>query len=365
MESKQYNGVGGRREFLRRGLFGAVAIGLPMLSFPNPVKDLLPIVPSLPGDSLQSLKYATEWLNSMPLSEKDLRGKLVVIDFCTYSCINWLRTVPYTKAWNEKYSKYGLVTIGVHTPEFEFEKRGENISSNLAALKIDYPIAVDNDRRIWDGFDNNYWPARYIIDGKGQTRFTHFGEGNYSGSEEIIRRLLEESGVHDLEPMTVGIVGTGIYQAADTDNLQSPENYLGANRTEGFASREAILANRRRTYSPSALKARQWSLSAAWTFNSESVISQDSNSLINFAFHARDANIVMGADAGKAIHFKVKLDGKTPGKAAGQDIGPSGDGVLQGHKMYQLIRQPGIIEDSVLEISFANPGAELFSLTFG
>jgi len=316
---------------------------------------------------LPSLAGATAWLNSPPLTGADLRGKVVLVQFWTYSCINWLRVQPYVRAWAEKYGDKGLVVIGVHSPEFGFEKSLENVRWALKALSVDYPVAVDSDHAIWRAFSNQYWPALYFADAKGNIRHHKFGEGDYVQSEEIIQQLLAEAGKADVSGEPVSVDARGIEAAADWGNLESPENYLGHQRTENFASPGGALADRRRSYTaPERLKLNLWALSGDWTMGKQATVLQKAGGRIVYRFHARDLHLVMGPTAGGGpVRFRVLIDGKPPGAAHGLDVDDQGNGTVTEPRLYQLIRQPNRIADRQFEIEFLDPGVEVFSFTFG
>jgi thiol-disulfide isomerase/thioredoxin len=316
---------------------------------------------------LPSLGGATGWLNSPPLAGAAQRGKVVLIQFWTYTCINWLRTLPYVREWASRYESQGLVVIGVHTPEFAFEHDLENVRQASRRLRVDYPIAIDSDYAIWRAFDNQYWPALYFVDGRGRIRHHRFGEGEYRESEMMIRQLLAESGKQSL-PREVGPVdGRGIELAADWGSLRSPENYLGYGRTENFASPGGSVPDSRRTYAaPARLGLNRWALAGDWTMTRLAVVLGGANGRIVLRFHARDLHLVMGpAVRGQSVRFRVRLDGQPPGPAQGLDVDAQGSGAVAEQRLYQLIRQPGPIAERQFEIEFLDPGAEAFAFTFG
>ncbi|MBS1664350.1 MAG: thioredoxin family protein [Bacteroidetes bacterium] len=320
-----------------------------------------------PGESqLPSLSGATAWLNTQPLAAADLRGKVVLFEFWTYTCINWRRTLPYVNAWAEKYKQQGLVVIGVHTPEFSFEKEIDNVRWAIKDMKIGFPVAMDNNYAVWRAFDNNYWPALYFVDAKGRIRYHHFGEGSYDESEKVIQQLLTESGVKSVSGDLAPVEATGSEAAADWNNLQSPENFLGYDRTQNFVSPGAK-ADKPRLYSyPSRLQLNDWALSGNWTLGKEGNVSNESNGKLRYRFHARDVNLIMGlAKPGTGIRFRVLIDGMPPGDAHGVDIDSEGNGTVTEQRMYQLIRQSYPIQDHDFEIEFMAPGAEVFDFTFG
>jgi len=314
-----------------------------------------------------SLDGATQWLNSQPLKPPNLRGKVVLVDFWTYTCINWLRTVPYVRAWADKYKDQGLVVIGVHSPEFEFEKNIENVRRASAALRIDYPIAIDSDHTIWRAFRNQYWPALYFVDAAGHIRHHQFGEGEYEQSELIIQQLLAEAGSGRSGRELVSVDGRGAEAAADWSSLKSPENYLGYERTENFAPPgDAVLGKRRVYAAPGRLKLNQWALSGDWTMEKQVTVLNKPNGRIVYRFHARDLHLVMGpAVRGASLRFRVLIDGKPPGAAHGIDVDEQGNGTVTEQRLYQLIRQPKPITDRQFEIEFLDSGVEAFAFTFG
>jgi thiol-disulfide isomerase/thioredoxin len=316
---------------------------------------------------LASLERANEWLNSPPLTASALRGKVVLIDFWTYTCINWLRTLPYVRAWDEKYRKQGLVVIGVHAPEFSFEKNMDNVRWAVREMRIDYPVAVDNEHVIWRAFKNQYWPALYFIDSQGRVRHHHFGEGAYEQSEMIIQELLTETGTDgiDREPVSVG--ADAVEAAADWGSLESPENYIGYERTQNFASSGGGLLDEPRVYElPARLRLNDWALSGDWTVRKEAAVLNKANGGIAYRFHARDLHLVMGPAApGTSVRFRVLIDGQPPGAAHGTDVDEQGYGTVAEQRLYQLIRQPKPIVDRRFEIEFLGPGVEAFAFTFG
>jgi len=307
------------------------------------------------GDrELQALRGATTWLNTPPLSPEGLRGKVVLVDFCTYTCINWLRTLPYVRAWAEKYGEHGLVVIGAHTPEFVFERDVENVRRAIAAMRVQYPIAVDNDYAVWNGFSNQYWPALYLIDAKGTIRFTHFGEGAYDQSERNIQQALVEAGAGAFSRDVVTPDARGIEAPADWDNLQSGETYLGSAQAEHFVR------------NATRLRLNEWTLAGDWTLGSKAVALRKPDGKITYRFHARDVHLVMGpAGRGASARFVVRLDGQAPGTAHGADVDEQGRGVVAEQRTYQLIRQQRPIVDRQFEIEFLDPGVEAFCFTFG
>ena len=316
---------------------------------------------------MPELSGAVGWLNSPPLTTKSLRGKVVVIDFWTYSCINCLRALPYVEGWSAKYKDAGLVVIGVHTPEFAFEKQRSNVEKAVRDLKITYPVAIDSDYKIWEAFNNQYWPAHYFIDGKGRIRAHHFGEGNYPESERVIQELLKENGAPSLAEGVLNVTGTGAEAPSDSKNVGSPETYVGYKRVGNFASAEPIAKDSRKTYSPQPrLSLNQWALGGSWKVGDESAVLESVPGKIVFRFHARDLHLVLGPTKnGKPIRFTVKLDGTAPGDDHGADTDATGSGTVQGNRLYQLIRQKGAVEDRTFEIDFLDPGVQAFAFTFG
>ncbi len=315
---------------------------------------MLPVEGMLPD-----LSGATDWLNSPPLSAAALKGKVVLIDFWTYSCINCLRTIPYTRAWADKYRGQGLVVIGVHSPEFAFEKNIDNVKAAIADFKIDYPVAIDNDYAIWRAFQNHYWPAHYFIDAEGRIRHHHFGEGEYDQSERVIQQLLAEAGKPVASGGLVAVSGTGAEAAADMANVESPETYVGYARGQNFVSPGGVLQDESHVYSAGMPQLNQWGLTGDWTVNAESASLNGANGAIVYRFHARDLHLVLGPGPdGKPVRFSVTIDGKAPGNSHGSDIAADGRGVVDGQRLYQLVRQSG-------DIRFLDPGVQAFAFTFG
>jgi thiol-disulfide isomerase/thioredoxin len=320
---------------------------------------------------LASLGGATAWLNSEPLTAADLRGKVVLVDFWTYTCINWLRTLPYVRAWAEKYRDQGLVVIGVHTPEFPFEYDIENVRRAVKDRRIEYPIAADNDYAVWTGFSNHYWPALYLFDVEGQIRDHHFGEGDYVRSEIMIQRLLAEAGLGNTsvgdELVSVSIDAQGVEAEADWEDEETPETYLGHGRTERFASPGELAAGDRRTYAiPERLRRNHWALAGDWTVEAHAAVLAAVNGRIAYRFHARDLHLVMGPTVrGTSVRFRVLIDGAPPGGAHGLDVDEQGNGTVSDQRLYQLIRQPKPIVDRQFEIEFLDTGVEACAFTFG
>jgi thiol-disulfide isomerase/thioredoxin len=309
---------------------------------------------------MPSLGGATGWVNSEPLDPAELRGRVVLADFWTLTCINWLRTEPYVRAWSQAYRDDGLVVIGVHTPEFSFEHEIDLVRQATQERGIDYPVAVDNDYAVWDAFANHYWPALYFIDTDGIIRDHHFGEGRYEQSERVIQRLL------GVERDLVSVEGVGVEAQADWDHLQTPETYLGHRRGERFASPGGVAFDERRTYElPERLRVNHWALTGEWTIGSEKVVLDHAGGSIAYRFHARDAHLVLFAGARPPIPFRVLLDGEAPGPAHGVDVDEGGNGVLREGRLYQLVREPDTVRERTLEITFLEPGAEAYVFTFG
>ena len=318
-------------------------------------------------DELESLGRATGWLNSPPLSAADLRGKVVLVDFWTYSCINWIRQLPYVRAWADKYKDQGLIVIGVHTPEFGFEHDIDNVRRAARDMRVEYPIATDNSYAIWGAFRNAYWPALYLIDEKGKVRYHHFGEGDYEKSERMIQKLLAEAGARRVSRELVSVDARGAEAPADWESLGSPETYLGSERTQNFASSQGALIDGRPVYRvPARMRLNEWGLSGEWTFGKQASRLNRANGRIVHRFHARDLHLVMGPAArGASVRFRILIDGQPPGAAHGIDVDAQGNGTVTEQRMYQLIRQPKPIRDRHFEIEFLDAGVEVFSFTFG
>ena len=317
---------------------------------------------------LPSFAGATLWLNSPPLTPEALHGKVVVVDFWTYSCINCLRALPYVESWYEKYKEHGLVLIGVHAPEFAFEKDPANVRRAVADLKVTYPVALDNDYAIWQAFNNQYWPAHYFIDATGRIRAHHFGEGNYDESEQIIRKLLTEAGQSDLPPAGLGSMKpVGVQAPPDEAHDQSPETYVGYRRADNFASPGGLVQDQAHAYAaPAALKLNQWSLIGSWNVDPEKGVLAAVHGKIEFRFYARDLHLVLGpATDGKPVRFRVTLDGAAPGANHGADTDSSGAGVVDRQRLFQLIRQSGDVGEHVFSIEFLDSGVQAYSFTFG
>jgi len=316
---------------------------------------------------LPSFTGATGWLNSEPLTPEGLRGRVVLIDFWTYTCINWLRTAPYVKAWDAKYREQGLTVIGVHTPEFGFEHDVDNVIARSRTFGVAYPIAVDSDYGVWQAFANHFWPALYIADAEGRIRYHHFGEGEYAMAEMVVQQLLLEAGAEGVDPDLVSVEPKGFEVAADWRTLRSPETYLAYGRSAGFASPEPAQFNVPHTYpEPDRLFLNEWAPSGAWTLAQHAAVSNDAGARIAFQFQARDVNLVMGPTTrGVSVPFRVRLDGHAPGDAHGFDVDDLGNGTLGDQRLHQLIRHTGPVSESRFEIEFLDAGAEAYCFTFG
>ena len=333
------------------------------------------LVHRLPGDAaalpvegeLPSFAGATGWLNSEPLTLEGLRGRVVFVDFWTYTCVNWLRTLPYVRAWAAKYAGQGLTTIGVHTPEFDFERDVDNIVAQARALGVPYPIAVDSDYGVWRAFDNHYWPAVYIADAQGRIRYHHFGEGEYAMQEMVVQQLLLEAGADDVDQELVSVDPVGLEVAADYRTLRSPETYLAYGQATGLASPDGLRADESHDYAPSSgLRLNQWAPSGSWSISRRAAAATAPKARLAIRFQARDVNLVMGpAVRGTAIPFRVHLDGQPATGAHGTDVDVDGNGTVTEQRTYQLIRQPAPISERTFEIEFLDPGVELFCFTFG
>lgn len=356
-----------RRKFLTNlSMAGALTLGLSELV--NAAgKSTDSFEKQLTRGELSSLSRANSWLNTDKLNPSELKGKVVLINFCTYTCINWLRQLPYVREWYNKYKDEGLVVVGVHTPEFSFEHNLTNVNGSFANLNVGYPVAIDNDRIIWNAFNNNYWPAIYILDGKGKIRHQQFGEGGYEDCERVIQQLLTKPGTANLNNDLVSPDGKAIEAPADWPNLKSSENYLGEARTENFVSVGKAPRKGRKLYPvPGILKLNQWSLSGEWVVKDESITLQQTGGSIVCQFHARDLHLVMGpSTSGQSISFKVLIDGEVPGFTNGTDVDGNGVGVVTEQRLYQLIRQQTNITSRRFEILFLDPAVEAFAFTFG
>ena len=347
----------------RRRFFGRVAMTTAAASLGTlGATRLLSVEPQ----GLAALDHADGWLNSPRLTAASLRGKVVLVNFCTYTCINWLRTLPYVRAWAQKYQP-GLITIGVHTPEFAFEQDLGNVRHALEQMKVDYPIAIDNDYSIWRAFDNHYWPALYFIDASGRIREHHFGEGEYEWCEKTIQRLLADTMAPAVGNGFVSVHGAGVEAAPDWDTLKSPENYLGYARTERFVSPGGGRLNQRRVYAaPAGLSLNQWALAGEWTMGRQATVLDGDAGRIVCRFHARDLHLVMGPRRREApVRFRVSIDGRPPGAAHGSDVDDRGHGSVADQRLYHLIRQHRPVAERTFEIEFLSGGVEAFAFTFG
>jgi thiol-disulfide isomerase/thioredoxin len=316
---------------------------------------------------LAAFDRANTWLNSKPLTPQDLRGKVVLVDFWTYTCINWLRTLPYIRAWSEKYKDQGLVVIGVHSPEFAFEKNLDNIRRAVSDMRIDYPVAVDSEHLIWRAFNNQAWPALYFIDAEGRLRHHYFGEGAYEESERLIQQLLTEAGASNVSRDLVSVEGRGLEAAPDWGNLKTPETYLRYELWGSFASPGGAALDQSHAYAfPDRLRMNNWALSGDWTMSRAASALNKPNGRIAYRFHARDVHLVMGpATPGKSVRFRVLIDGQPPGTDHGGDINAQGYGTVTGQRLYQLVRQSRPIAERFFEIEFLDPGVEAYCFTFG
>jgi thiol-disulfide isomerase/thioredoxin len=319
------------------------------------------------ASKLPGFDGATGWLNSAPLTEADLGGKVVLVDFWTYTCINWLRTLGYVRAWGEKYEDEGLVVVGVHTPEFPFEQDVDNVRQAAKDLRVEYPIALDSDYAVWRAFDNSYWPAVYIADNEGRIRHHQFGEGGYEECERVIQGLLREAGRDGIGDDLVSVADDGFEAQADWANLESPETYLGYEQAQNFASADDAEFGEPFTFAvPDPLERNQWALSGEWTIGPGASVLNGTEGRIAFRFHARDVNLVMGPPSrDTSVPFRVLVDGEAPGDTHGFDVDEQGNGTLTQQRLHQLVRQPGSITDRTFEITFQAPGAEAYCFTFG
>ena len=321
----------------------------------------------LPAEGyLPGFDGATGWLNSPPLTVEGLRGKVVLVDFWTYTCINWLRTLAYVRAWAEKYEDRGLVVVGVHTPEFPFEQNVDNVRQAADEMNVRYPIALDSDYEVWRAFSNHYWPAIYIADAAGRIRHHQFGEGAYDDCERAIQQLLREAGIDGIADDLVSLTPNGFEAQADWTNLRSPETYLGAAQGQNFASRGGAEIGVPSAYeAPDMLMLNQWALSGDWTIRSGASVLNEAEGRIAFRFHARDVHLVLRPREETGVPFRVLLDGAPPGAAHGLDVDEDGEGTLVQPRLYQLVRQHGRITDRTFEITFHSAGVEAYVFTFG
>jgi thiol-disulfide isomerase/thioredoxin len=354
-------------------LAGAGVVSIATLAQERSMMHKMPTVMEMPAQAqtpvgeLSSLSRATEWLNSQPLTAASLRGKVVLIDVWTYTCINWLRTVPYVRAWAAKYKDQGLVVIGVHAPEFPFERNVDNVRRAVRDMGLTYPIAIDNDFAIWRGFGNVAWPALFFVDAQGRTRHHHFGEGQYEQSERFIQKLLAEAGASGLGRDLVAVDARGAEAPADWASLRSPETYVGYGQAERFAPPGGVVRDRSHLYAAGMrLSLNQWTIAGDWTVRKGAAALGQTGGRIAYRFHARDLNLVMGpAVRGTSVRFRVLVDGQPPGVAGGSDVDVQGSGTVTEQRLYQLIRQPKPIADRLFEIEFLDPGVEAFAFTFG
>jgi Thioredoxin like C-terminal domain len=315
---------------------------------------------------LADLGGATAWLNSEPLTLAGLRGKVVLAQFCTYSCVNWLRTLPYVRAWDERYRDDGLVVIGAHSPEFPFEHDREKVRPALQAMGVEYPIAMDNDFAVWRAFENNYWPALYVADAQSRLRDHRFGEGRYEGSERVIQKLLAEAGSAGVDQELVSVDPSGLEASADLETLGSPETYVGYARAENLVAPDGVLPDEPRAYAdPPLLELNQWSLSGNWTVGRQATVMNEAGGRISLRFHARDLNLVLApSDVGAPVRFRVLIDGAAPGPAHGLDVDEEGNGTITEPRCCQLVRQPGNHSDRTFEITFLDSGTQAYVFTF-
>ena len=333
-----------------------------LLASLHPAARRLPFEGELP-----SLGGAADWLNSQQLTAGNLRGNVVLVQFWTYTCINWLRTLPYVRAWSDKYKPQGLVVVGVHTPEFSFERDIDNVRTAVRDMSIQYPVAIDSDYAVWRAFENHYWPALYFADVDGRIRHHRFGEGDYEESEMVIQHLLAEAGRTDADGDVVWVDPRGIEVAADWSNLESPENYVGYERTENFASPGGEEPDEPRLYEiPERLELNQWAISGTWTMTAEFAEVIEPRASVASRFHARDLHMVLGpAERGSSVRFRVLIDGDPPGRASGADVDDQGNGAVTDQRLYQLIRQPGAVGSHTFKIEFLEAGVRAYAFTFG
>ena len=332
------------------------------------------IVHRLAGDDVElpdegrlgSFDRATGWLNSEPLTSEGLLGRVVLVDFWTYTCVNWLRTLPYVRAWADKYRDAGLTIVGVHTPEFGFERDLDNVVAQSRALGVEYPIAVDSDYGVWNDFANHYWPAVYLADAEGRIRYHHFGEGEYAPTEMVIQQLLMDAGADGVAEDLVAVEPIGLEVAADWRNLLTGETYLGYGQSSGFASDDLSAFDEPHAYAVPSLRRNQWALSGTWTVARHAAILNEPGGRVAFRFHARDVNLVMGPPSrGASSAFHVTIDGQAPGAAHGTDVDGDGNGIVNEQRTYQLIRQVDALQDRLFEIEFLDQGVEAYCFTFG
>lgn len=314
---------------------------------------------------LTAIDREKTWFNTEPLTAEELRGQVVVVAFWTFTCINWLRVHPYLRAWSERYGGHGLTLIGVHTPEFGFESDPDNVRREVERLGVTYPSVLDARYSIWTSFANQYWPALYFLDGEGRIRHHRFGEGDYEDSERTIQRLLAEAG-HEPSTELSEVAATGAEAAADWDDLETPETYVGLQRTRNFVGYNDSVPYRSHHYDrPATLDLNEWGLAGHWVLGDEEIASDGAPASVLFQFHARDLNLVMGPPAGEGVRFRVRIDGEVPGESHGSDVDTGGAGIATTQRMYQLIRQVGPVRERTFEIEFEAPGVQVFSFTFG
>ena len=358
---------GDRRRFLRATTAGLVAGRLGI------GRSLLGTIPGLASQApltdgpLSSLDRATGWVNTNALTAATLRGRVVLVQFWTFTCVNWLRTLPYVRAWAEKYKDQGLIVIGAHAPEFSFEHDAGNVRRAVKEMAIAYPVAIDNDFAIWRAFENNYWPALYLVDGQGRPQYHQFGEGNYDRAERQIQKMLGDRDARGIDRKLVSVDPRGGEVAADWANLRSPESYVGFDRGENFASTSRQVPNRPARYeAPAKLTLNHWALAGTWTVGAEAITTNAAGGRISYCFHGRDVNLIMGPPAGAApVRFRITIDGRAPGVARGTDTDEQGNGAAADQRMYQLVRQRDRIADRLFEIEFLDPGVGAYCFTFG
>jgi thiol-disulfide isomerase/thioredoxin len=327
----------------------------------HPRTAALPVEGHLPG-----FDGATGWLNSSPLTSAELRGRVVLVDFWTFTCINWLRTLAFVRAWAAKYRALGLVVIGVHTPEFPFEREVDNVREAAKDMRVEYPIALDSDYQVWSAFANRYWPAVYLADAEGRIRYHHFGEGDYEESEWMIQHLLREAAGEGIDNELVSVAPDGFEAQADWTNLRSPETYLGYTQGQNLNSPSGVAYDEPRSYvTPESLQLNTWALAGNWTVQEGASVLNEAGGRIAFRFHARDVHLVLRSRTGTVVPFRVLVDGAAPGPAHGLDIDEEGRGTLLQPRLYQLVRQPGSITDRTFEIAFLDAGVEAYVFTFG
>ena len=353
-----------RRRFLGTAAIGRIAVRGALFGSSEQLMARTALQLSIEGE-LPSFAGANGWLNSSPLTAAALRGKVVLVNFWTYTCINWLRTLPYVRAWSEKYRNKGLVIIGVHTPEFPFERNADNVRRAAKEMRVEYPIAIDSDYAIWRAFDNQYWPALYFVDDRGRIRHHEFGEGRYDQCEMIIQALLRDAGARDIGDELVSPDARGIEVAADWSTLKSPENYVGYQQSENFVSAGGAVRDHRRVYEiPAQLPLNHWALASDWTITARTAVPNQPGATLAYRFHARDLHCVI-APARTPARIRVRLDGQAPAAARGGDVNEEGNATLSAQRTYQLIRQSHPIVDRTCTIEFLDPGVEVYCFTFG